>query len=198
MKRDEQEKLYKQLADEYVKAYGEELIKQNGLNAMPENMLERLRAETLKKKRSSRRFAGLVTALAACVVLAIALPSLITDDGGKGAVPPEETNASADRIIPLSFSLPDNLSVSESKLDQKKSIYILEDEFDDDVVLVMEIPEQKLDVSGMTKLAINGKPAYALSSSGYNLVTFFDGGILYTLTCEQDLATILDLGASIL
>ena len=104
----------------------------------------------------------------------------------------------ADRgLIPLAFTLPDNLSVTGAELDNGLSVYYLADEYRDDVVMTI-VEQPGIVPEGAVQLNVSGETVYAVSTANYQLLAFETGGLAYALTCEYDINTLLRLSESIL
>ncbi|MDL2237225.1 hypothetical protein LJC56_05285 [Christensenellaceae bacterium OttesenSCG-928-K19] len=101
-------------------------------------------------------------------------------------------------IIPLSFDLPENFTVEDVEQDIGKTIYYLQDMRLDDTVLTLERSDGFTVPDGLTEYEINGQAAYGSYEPDYSYLTFEKGGIVYEMTCEHDLNTLLELGAAIL
>lgn len=108
------------------------------------------------------------------------------------------TGGGAVGIIPLSFALPDNLSIIAIEQDNERSIYYLSDVLQDDVVLTLEETDREPETEGLASITINDSVAYGVAGPDYSLLTFQKDGILYEMTCEHDLATLVNLSYHIL
>jgi hypothetical protein len=197
----------KKLAQSYAETEGQKLqeeLKSAPLYSTPRmdsRIRQRIKAE--QGRSFSRRFGVLAAACLACLaclVAGLALPSLLRSgitDPPPGLSSPGDTTGDL-TLMPLSFTLPDNLTNAGSSTDQGQSIYYLRDVHQDDVVLVMEKSGQQPAADGLTPVKINGQQAYAKATGDYSYLTFSRDGILYTMTCRHDVNTLISLGEKIL
>jgi len=195
MKKDKSEDIYGQIAKEYVDYTGEKLrLESQTLPPHSEAALNRLdtRVAGLMRTLKNRRFIRLAGGLAAaCLLLVIAIPIMYQlknpGDINSSDLYSESTEAESPsvKLIPLSFTLPDNLTVTDSKVDNGASIYYLSDSFADDVVLRMEYSDS------LKPIKIEGNEAYGISTDSYKMLSFVHDEILYTLTCKYDINTLI-------
>lgn len=101
-------------------------------------------------------------------------------------------------IIPLSATLPANLTQIGVEQDNAQSIYYLSDQRQDDVVLTMEYSDSGPATDGLVQIDLDGHTTWGAVTGDYSLLTFEQDGILYTMTCKYDINTLLPLGRSIL
>jgi len=202
MKKDKSEDIYGQIAKEYVDYTGEKLrLESQTLPPHSEAALNRLdtrvagRMRTLKNRRFIRLAGGLA---AACLLLVIAIPIMYQlknpGDINSSDLSSESTEAESPsvKLIPLSFTLPDNLTVTDSKVDNGASIYYLSDSFADDVVLRMEYSDNaEMVFDSLKPIKIEGNEAYGISTDSYKMLSFVHDEILYTLTCKYDINTLI-------
>jgi len=108
--------------------------------------------------------------------------------------------AEAYEILPLSFNIPGQFSVASVEQDVNKTIYRLNDNRLDDVVITMELSGDISRYDELTEIQMGRGYAFASSGNGYNLLALRDDGsdILYTLTCKYDINTLVLLGNNIL
>ena len=116
-----------------------------------------------------------------------------------GYVKPPDVGPSYE-VLPLSFDLPRQFSMASVEQDVEKTIYHLDDNNLDDVVITMERNGDISRFETLTELPISGHNAFGSSGNGYNLLAFRDDNsdILYVLTCKYDINTLVLLGESIL
>ncbi|MCL2695162.1 MAG: hypothetical protein FWE69_02420, partial [Clostridiales bacterium] len=119
-------------------------------------------------------------------------PAADSAELGKQPTPP------AFEIIPLSFALPKNLSVADVEQDEAQTIYYLDDQWQDDIVLVLAETDTLTKPDGAAAISINGQTAWGLSEDGYQKLIFLTDGLLFELTCRYDINTLIALGKSIL
>lgn len=207
------EDIYKKLAETYMDSLGSELMAEHEdikNTPIPVERTDYLVQKGIKqpaKSNISRIFnAKWAAGIAAALVILIAIPFVyqtITNYPQTSDINQEEEAASegipSAELLPLSFNLPSNLSVTDSKLDNGVSIYYLADKFLDDIVLQMQpAGNADLDTSSLQQIEINGKHAYAGSFSDYNILEFEEDGISYSLTCKHDINTLISLSKNIL
>ena len=218
---------YKRIADEYVREYGAQLrreleaIEQRQITPGVSSLDHRVRRGTGAVKRMRyTRYTGLI---AACLVVAILTPFLLRfyisqpgDTGSNlypsapttsptetGKAPPDDAQQSEAQpyeILPLSFNMPSQFQMESVEQDVEKTIYRLNDERLDDVVITLERSGDISRYDTLTEVPIGGNNAYGSSGDGYNLLAFIDedSDILYVLTCKYDINTLVLLGNSIL
>lgn len=122
-----------------------------------------------------------------------------TSAPSEGAAPSESRPSATGQILPLSFSLPAQFTVSKVEQDYEKTVYYLEDENRDPVVMTLELSGDRSAFEQLTPvtLAGTGREAYAHSGQGYQMLCFEEQGILYTLTCRHDINTLVSFTESI-
>jgi hypothetical protein len=99
-------------------------------------------------------------------------------------------------IIPLAVPLPDGFTQVGFEQDYGKSIYLIQDDYLDDVVLTLERTELPSDLSDMTVIDINGLTVFGRQTETYSLLLFMHEGVLHTLTSEHDINTLLRLAGA--
>jgi hypothetical protein len=157
-----------------------------------------------QRKRKSRT-RTLLAAAAACLVLAVGsfavLDNLPLDSHAPSdsAPPPTAGNApsSQDTLVPLSFNLPGRFTVASSMLDRGTSIYHLDDEQGDDVVLtIQDASESSFGAGaarGLEPITIGDITVDAKVRNEYKLLVFERDGFLYTMSCRDSLGTLIEL-----
>jgi len=216
------------MADEYLRAYGTELRREleeterRPLMRNDASFDRRMRREIAALKRPRyKRYAGLI---AACLAIALLTPLVFrlypshigapgsdlyspaptaSSEASSTATPaaPSATSPTAPyEILPLSFSIPGRFSVMSVEQDVNKTVYHLNDNKLDDVVITLERSGDISRYDTLTELTIKGNNVFGSSGNGYNLLTFKDeeSDILYVLTCTYDINTLVLLGNSIL
>lgn len=206
MKQSNSEDIYKRIANSYNEQLGEILRQENAsVPQLPNDIHSRLDHHLQKKLRARKiiRFTKIAGAVAACFLLVLFLPLLFRiQDSSKSPADTAQEHASSEMpeasLIPLSFSLPSNLSVSNTKVDRGISVYYLTDTMDDNVVMQLEpIDTANTDFSALKTLDIEGKEVYAASTRNFKLLTFIHKDIVYTLTCRYEIDTLLELSKNI-
>jgi hypothetical protein len=211
---DQNDKILKEMAERYADAYGASLLselrqmeKENVRYLMP-RADEQIRKLAGRRKRRSRTI-GWVAAIAACLVLVVSLPRIISTLPGPGnaapgmsaapgmeEAPSQSGSPSADwnQIQRLSFALPDEFAVSNAELDNGMTIYRLDGDagYDNVVLTLQEPPDRSIDdlFSGMEIVTVHGDPVPAKIDEEYKLLTFENDGTLYTLSCKDDVGTL--------
>ena len=156
----------------------------------------------IKKRRRKGTVIKIVAAVAAVVVLAISIPSLLSREkmSDSGASPEQDytttdTQEETSGIMPLTFVLPQGYAVADSKLDNGQSVYYLDHYEGDDVVLTMEdaLAAADYDYGELGTVYIDGTAVSGLSVPDYQILVFEHGGVFYTLSCKYDLGTIVTL-----
>ena len=190
MKNPDNEKLFEHIARQYVDYEGS-IIKQELLNDQspppPTARVDYLVKKSLRGKK--RMFTALALTAAAAIVMIFALTRFIPQNN----FTPADTG-----IIPLNFTLPENMSVVKSELDRTRSVYTLEDKEGDNVVMTLERSADGAQTGDMTPMEINNTRVYFKSDSNYNLLRFKSGGIIYELSCRYDINTIIGISKNIL
>lgn len=126
-------------------------------------------------------------------------PSAAEAEHSASAPPPQSSPAEpAPELLPLTFTLPDNFRVTDSELDNGKSVYYLSNAFFDDVVMTMELDSDENVFAELSPLEINGQPVYYKYTSDFSVMAFEKRGITYVLTCKYDVNTLVPLAEAIL
>lgn len=215
---DSNEQVFRELATRYIEQHGEQLererlqLEEQEADRITPGLDRKVSRETGKRRSMPIRYAALLAACLALVVLTpVALRNRSLSPAGQDAELAAEASGEAEsedspapsmeaEVIPLSFPLPEQFAVTDVKQDRGQSIYYLEDQALDNVVMTLELAgeESSTRTEGLTKLSLGGGTAYASTGQDYSLLTFVDNGILYTLTCKHDINTLTRLGAAIL
>jgi hypothetical protein len=199
---DANEKILKDLAKRYADAHGASLLSE--LKDMEQQKVRYLmpRAdEQIRKlagKRTLRRKTiGWACAIAACLVLVVSIPNVLSAPPGSGgdlpgqAVPPA---TDWNQVQLLSFELPAEFEVSNTELDNGMTIYSLDGNAGyDNVVLTLECPPdlpESIPSIGMETIYIHGYPVPAKVDDRYKILRFENEGTLYTLSCKEDVGTL--------
>lgn len=200
MKPKDEERFYKELAERYIEREGAQYRQE--LAQQPPVLTPRLdrRVRARQRKRAAVGWISGAAAAATALLLVVGLlpRRLQSFDSPPPAGGISRPAADTDTLLPLTFTLPDNLRVASSEYDNGQSVYTLRDDAQDDVVLVMEPAETFEAPDGFSPLTIDGSTAYARRTRDYNLLTFSAGGITYTLSCRYELDTLVALGRQIL
>jgi len=203
---------YKRIADEYLQEYGaqlrrelEEIEQRQNTPAVSSLDHRVLRRTGAIKRIQYTKYTGLI---AACLVVALLTPLIFRlyvsqpDTVGPGMQSPAPTIPRSEtyEILPLSFDIPSQFNMASVKQDAEKTIYHLNDDMLDDVVIMLEQSGDISRYNTLTELSISGHNVFGSSSDGYNLLAFIDedSDILYVLTCKYDINTLVLLGRSIL
>lgn len=208
MESNSNDKLFEMLANQYVERYGMALH-----DEMEHLETDRIRYAVSPKndqkirnigKSNRNRYINIIVAIAACIAILLVVPRAVRwrasdgkGDGQSSSGPPsigDSDGSVTTELLPLNVDLPDNFSVEDAKLDQGKTIYYLADKMNDDVIVTMEETEGEDWYKSLQKIDLGGGAGYAESSTNYQMLVFEKGGILYTLTCEHDLNTLVSLG----
>lgn len=209
MKKIAEDDIYKYIALSYMTSLEEEL---NGEEAagcdttgLDRKTFDRIHNK-VNKPKTIRLWAAAAVAAAAMLITIVALPvALRMLDASKinSGTSNESVAEENYELIPISFEIPENLRVADWKVDNGVSVYYLENEYEDDIVLQMkplDNPSDEIDsdIGGLQLIEINGQDAYAGSFEGYNVLSFHDGELSYKLTCRYDVNTLVSLGKNIL
>lgn len=197
VKRTDSEALFRQMASDYAEREGAELLREKAelertVTEFPTPALDRRVLGHIRAGRRRRYFQGFALA-AACVALMFAIPRLMgLEDSGTASQPPAASDAAAAEsaqapaessveaapsyeMIPLSFTLPENLSVSAVEQDRGQTIYHLDDTRLDNVVMTLEYAADSEDpdpFGALRPLEIGGATAYGESTADYSLLRF--------------------------
>lgn len=211
----EQEKVFGELARRYTKAYGESLMIENReLRSQKVNLSKADRAVKRLMLQSRRRIFYLIGGLAAaCMVLVVVRPvkngleetrtQIIAEETQSDFRPPNQPGQSGQtsgELIPLAFSLPENLAVKETMVDQGQSVYLLADRLQDDVVLIMEKLDSQVEAADTTELMvveINGHQVYIRSDAAYKQLICYQEDLIYRMSCRYDINTLLPVAEKI-
>ncbi|MGI6152808.1 MAG: hypothetical protein ACOYJB_03085 [Christensenellaceae bacterium] len=179
-----------------------------------------------QKRKKNSRIWGILAAGAACLLVVLVtttfyqnMPSqsyppvaeeAAAPEEAASAYPAEEAGASEaeapaqaetpvyeDALIPLSAELPENFSISAVEQDVGQTIYHLSNTKLDDAVVTLEYADLP-DTADLNEYDIGGHTAYGKYGADYSVLMFTEDDILYTLTCQHDLNTLMELGEAIL
>ena len=228
MNRQKNDAVFKEIASRCAEQYGAELNRELVEKTLPElSPLGERRVQKAIRKIRFNRAMPIAAAAAAGILLFVALggagilftrnllsppqmaeaPSISDKNPVADAAPEDAAETALDavggatqdyEIIPLSFTLPQNLTVASTDQDEAKTIYYLENEWQDDIVLTLLQADTLTPPDGADLLSINGRTAYAVSEQGYRKLIFVDDGLTYELTCRHDINTLLALGDIVL
>ena len=208
----------KKAAELYAEAYGKSLLSEHAdmqaqnvryLTPRADDVVRKL--SRVRNRAQRRRNIGVLAAVAASLVIAIAIPSIMdqTTTGPSTSVPsspdmaadiPSDTGptpppSQIDWTVmqPLSFTLPDEFKISSSELDNGMSIYRLSsnsDLYPDDVVLTMQQPEGDEVYLDTEIVYIDSKAVNTKIDDGYMMLLFEKDEKLYTLSCRDDMGAL--------
>ena len=201
----ELDKQFKRIAREYAERYGQALdteraqLEQDGA-PHPTETLERRVMQSVRGNKLLRYQRAFAAVAAVFVLVVVGMQVWRFMDGPASNAPNTAAEATAPcyEVIPLAFSVPDGFTQTAFRQDYAKSVYSFADIMLDDVVLSMEASTKPLDTAGLTAIQINGAAAYVSDDQGFCLLTFYQNGVLYELTCRYDINTLLRFGAEIL
>lgn len=204
------EELLKQLASRYMEYEGEKLRREaDELNrTIPDKKLAKLDRRVLSYVQRRKRIKILRRACeaAAIFLIVIGVSQFIgiqdqtnhsqqeqkADEMAAGAPEkPEEYE-----LILLTAALPEGFQISDVKQDKEESIYYIENDMLDDVVLSIRKASQ-WNKEGLKEIIINDTIAYGISKADYKLLTFQQDGFTYTLTCKYEMETIINISKNI-
>lgn len=208
-KKEHDEHLFWQIASRYTEYEGK-LLKEEvnnwqdqGLSNSFTNMDREIYSYIRKRKRIKlyRRMCG----AAASILLIVGLTFFFRMNGNKNLSGEQSTldgNLSSSEqenyeVITLSAKLPPGFEIKEVKVDLEETIYFIENDKKDDVVLVISRAKELLH-SGLKETILNEESAYGLSRKDYHILTFQRNEFIYTLTCEYDMGTLFEIGGSII
>lgn len=205
MNKHKDEDIYRQIAQSYQQQSGEQLHRQRQLleQAPPSEQwpTQRMDAVVRDKTRGNRRrkVIRLTAAVAACFLLVVLAPLMVRLFSTQQNDAAKENQAEGImEIAPLSFTLPDNLSVAATEQDQGMTIYYLDDTQKDPVVMQLESTETaELQTEGLVEIELEGQRVYAAATDSYNLLTFEYDETVYTLTCAHDINTLTGICMSL-
>ena len=210
------DEIMKKIADEYVERYGRELrseleqLEQKPMVSISEISLERrVRRKIAAQKR--RPYLRALPLIAACIVIAVIyLPNMLRSEvpappyqassspaptvSGAPAPAVQAPEAQGYKIIPLAATLPRGFTQTGFEQDYEKSIYYIEDEYLDDVVITLEPANTPPDTSGLVEIILGESVVFGKQTDAFSLLTFSSDEVLYTLTCRYDINTLLRLG----
>lgn len=154
-----------------------------------------MRIRQLIQRHKRKRFLQAAVAVAACIAMVLSIPALLQN---RRQITNEQA-ADADKLMPLTFQLPENFVIAHTEVDDGKSIYVLTEARHDDVVLTMEHWDGSAEAfMGYRELHINGSAAYIETKADYQLLLFEKEGTLYRLTCKYEINTLIVLCGSVL
>lgn len=200
MNKNKDDEIFGYIAKEYQNELGKQLHKENQLidtmKIDTAGLDKKVRRGT-KKRRNIIQFSA---AIAAGLLLLLGLPLMYSSQTAnmETADQPnkiEETAASSDdssAAIELSFTLPDNFTLTRTEQDKEMSVYYLADSNKDPVVMQLTPADSNVEIpaENLKQIDIDGHTVYAISQDSYNLITFQHQELQYTLTCVYDINTI--------
>jgi len=205
------EDTYKKIADEYLREYGKvlrrELEEIERRPSMPEPLSVDLRVRRGIAAHKRARYIKYTGLIAACLAIALLTPFILrfypsrTEAPGADFYSPAPVPPPTEKyeVLPLSFSIQNQFNVASVEQDAEKTIYHLNDNKLDDVIVTMERSGDISRYDTLVELSVGGRDAFGSSGDGYNLLAFRDddSDILYVLTCKYDINTLVLLGESI-
>ena len=99
-------------------------------------------------------------------------------------------------LIPLAVTLPDGFTQVGFDQDHGQSIYFIEDRYNDDVIIRLERTGLPEDLSNMVEIDLGGLTAFGKQTGAFSLLMFSRGDVLYTLTSQHDINTLIRLSAA--
>ena len=195
--KDNNEAVFKELALRYVEADGkllnEEVKGCRGTDVFtPE--LDKLVHKKIYSKKNARNM-WIISAVAVAAVMIVMFPNVLRLSQRKNGTMDMEQSS---QLIPISFTMPDNLSVASKKLDNGQSVYRLDNTTGDSIVMTMERDVGLPDTSQLSDVNINGYTVYAAQTADYNFIAFTKDGVTYTMTCRYQIETLVELSENIL
>lgn len=208
---DHDDEVFKRWADGYVDQYGRTLLQEQ------RNLDERAvdyatpradaRIRMLTGQRSKPKRTPLFVAAAALLVAFIGAGAALfplfshTEDGFAPSQSADVVSNPAggdDTIHELDFVLPTRFSVASVESDRGETIYHLDNDLYDDAVLTIKDSGKDDGRSrDIDTIMLDGTPVPAKLRDEYKLLTFTDGGLDYTISCRDDIATLASLYRSI-
>lgn len=110
----------------------------------------------------------------------------------------EDTAPGEYERLALRLTAASGFSINRSEQDRGETIYYIDDELRDDVVVTLKRAGEQPDYSGLTPMELNGREAYGTYRADYSVLVFLEDGILYTMTCRYDFNTLVRLEEVIL
>lgn len=200
MKNKDNEQWLKDLTSQYVKLDGEHLKKELlGADYPAYNTvrLDKKVARRLKKSRIKYYSIGIAAMAAACLCILLLNQQFSSDQAGQDLLITEDAPAHSIEeeyeVLKLTARLPDEFSVSHIEQDQAQTIYYIQNEKNDDVVLTMEKNQLDQNYKELTEITFEGDSAYGASYEDYSILAFEKDGISYVLTCKYDINTLVSL-----
>jgi hypothetical protein len=220
------EKRLKQAASLYVKQMGDQLLREQ--DKVQHDMDVDLRVWRWRMNRRVRikraKIAAFVAAPMAAglllVILVMGWPSADpypADTAGMAAVPMEapqsaETAAAeAPPLVPpihyapprpeialLSAKLPQGYTLAFTDYDHGKTIYHINSDLANELVLTAEYAAQPLAADGFTRTTINEMEAYVLVRRSYSVLLLYSDGVQYTLTGRFDANDLVEVASAVL
>lgn len=196
------DKSNRRMAELYTQVEGERLrleleaLEQNGTTSITPRMDARVRARIAAKRKRFTAVAGL---LAACLVLLLALPFVLqSKQANPDPVGYTPFNDPSYAILPLNAVLPTTYEIAAVEQDIEKTVYYLESDTREPVVVTLEQTEDIAPYQALASGSLNGHSVYGEANDDYCLLAFEKSNVLYVLTCADDMNALLDIGKSIL
>lgn len=210
----DENQIFKELAARYAEHYGALLKDEAAVLNRQLSVTPRMDSNIRRyiKTNRTRRYAAGFAALAAAIAFMIMLPMLnnLNNSGvvshessapaaSTAPAPSQEAETpTAPEIIPISFTLPAHLTVTDAKLDNGKSVYYLANSRLDDIVMTMERNPQEDVFAGLKESTINDSTVYYKYTADYSVMAFQKRDVTYVLTCKYDANTLVPLAKAIL
>ena len=216
------EQFYNDIASRYTDIYGQQILSElysleRSGGILPTPTLDAKLKRRMNAKKRKNLVLSLSTLAAACVIMIALLPGIISNQFGgssSGGIAEGTTSPSHDASasmaaeaphatspyepIPLGVTLTGSFSVSSWEQDKGKTIYYIDNDNNDNVVLSLEHTEDLPKHEGFSEIDINGTTAYASYQADYSVLTFKKEDVTYILTCKHDINTLIELSHMLL
>lgn len=192
-----------EIASQYAESDGRQLKAE--MEGIKDNSQDFERLDFITKKSIRRqkviRYSPAIGAAAACLA-ALLLSTSVVDNFNSGMPLPEAVmdgaGSSEKSMISLSLNLPDRFQVTSEEQDRGETIYHISEQLGDDVVLSVKEALDQQQNEDLKEISIHGSQVRALALDEYKIITFQKDNLQYTLTCQYEFSTLVELCESLL
>jgi len=184
------EKAFTRMAETYAEAEGRAILLEGaalqGAPASPRMDARVAHALRRQKARTTWRVMGSLAAAAATVLLVFAGLRLVPMTTRQAATPQ------------LAMVLPVRFTVTRQEEDRGARVYHLADAQHDNAVMTLEYGDAPHTTQDMQESRYKDTAVYSISRREFKLMTFAHEGVVYTLTCRNDMDTLRVLAEKVL
>ena len=101
-------------------------------------------------------------------------------------------------ITYLSAKLPAGCVLTKTNYDYEKTVYHIENAYDNDIVLITEPSHESVDADGFIHLIINNTDAYIQARNEYNILLAQSGGVRYTFSSHYEARDLIEIALAVI